>query len=125
MFDKLRGALDTAITKATTRELSEKNLSDAVWELQMVLIQNDVAVEVAEHICEVDRWHAGRQNVLFTCDPLLPSTPRSQHEHKGSWNRNVKFKETESMQPHDNPFPNKIQCVSFIGYGSYTYSISV
>ena len=55
MFDKLRGALDGAITKATTRELSEKNLEDAVWELQMVLIQNDVAVEVAEQICELTK----------------------------------------------------------------------
>ena len=55
MFEKLRGALDTAITKATTKELSEKNLTDAVWELQMVLIQNDVAVEVAEHICELTK----------------------------------------------------------------------
>ncbi len=55
MFEKLRGALDTAITKATTKELSEKNLADAVWELQMVLIQNDVAVEVAEHICELTK----------------------------------------------------------------------
>ncbi|MFW9787811.1 MAG: signal recognition particle-docking protein FtsY [Candidatus Thorarchaeota archaeon] len=55
MFEKLRGALDTAITKATTKELNEKNLKDAVWELQMVLIQNDVAVEVAEHICELTR----------------------------------------------------------------------
>jgi len=55
LFEKLRGALDTAITKATTRELNEKNLSNAVWELQMVLIQNDVAVEVAEHICELTK----------------------------------------------------------------------
>ena len=55
MFEKLRGALDTAITKATTKELSEKNLADAVWDLQMVLIQNDVAVEVAEHICELTK----------------------------------------------------------------------
>ena len=55
MFEKLRGALDTAITKATTRELNEKNLKDAVWELQMVLIQNDVAVEVAEHICDLTK----------------------------------------------------------------------
>ncbi|TFG31000.1 signal recognition particle-docking protein FtsY [Candidatus Thorarchaeota archaeon] len=53
MFDKLRGSLDSAVTKITTRELSEKNLNDAVWELQMVLIQNDVAVEVAEHICKL------------------------------------------------------------------------
>ena len=55
MFEKLRGALDTAVTKATTKELSEKTLKDAVWELQMVLIQNDVAVEVAEHICELTK----------------------------------------------------------------------
>lgn len=55
MFDKLRGSLDKAITKATTKELSDKNLKDAVWELQMVLIQNDVAVETAEHICELTK----------------------------------------------------------------------
>ena len=55
MFDKLRSALDTAVTKATTRELSEKNMADAVWDLQMVLIQNDVAVEVAEHVCELTK----------------------------------------------------------------------
>jgi len=55
VFDKLRGALDSAITKATTRELSDKTLEDAVWELQMVLIQNDVAVEVAEQICELTK----------------------------------------------------------------------
>jgi fused signal recognition particle receptor len=55
LFEKLRGALETAITKATTKELNEKNLADAVWEIQMVLIQNDVAVEVAEHICELTK----------------------------------------------------------------------
>jgi fused signal recognition particle receptor len=55
LFEKLRGALDTAITKATTKELNEKNIANAVLELQMVLIQNDVAVEVAEHICELTK----------------------------------------------------------------------
>jgi len=55
LFEKLRGAIDTAVTKATTKELSEKNLADAVWDLQMVLIQNDVAVEVAEHICDLTK----------------------------------------------------------------------
>lgn len=55
MFEKLRGALDSAVTKATTKELSDKNLSDVVWELQMILIQNDVAVEVAEHICNLTK----------------------------------------------------------------------
>ena len=55
MFEKLRGALDKAIIKTTTKELNEKNLADAVWEIQMVLIQNDVAVEVAEHICKLTK----------------------------------------------------------------------
>ena len=55
MFDKIRSALDTAVTKITTKELTEKNLSDAVWGLQLVLIQNDVAVEVAEHVCELTK----------------------------------------------------------------------
>jgi len=55
LFDKLRKALDTAVTKTTTRELSDKNLDDAVWQLQLILIQNDVAVEVAEQICELTK----------------------------------------------------------------------
>ena len=55
MFEKLRGSLDSAVTKITTRELSDKNLNDAVWDLQMVLIQNDVAVEVAEYICKLTK----------------------------------------------------------------------
>ncbi|MFW9846586.1 MAG: signal recognition particle receptor subunit alpha, partial [Candidatus Thorarchaeota archaeon] len=55
MFERLRGAVDSAVTKATTKELTDKNLADAVWELQMVLIQNDVAVEVAEHICNLTK----------------------------------------------------------------------
>jgi fused signal recognition particle receptor len=55
VFDKLRGAINNAVIKTTTKELTDKNLSDAVWELQLVLIQNDVAVEVAEHICELTK----------------------------------------------------------------------
>jgi len=55
LFERLRGALDAALTKTVTKELSEKNLSEAVWQLQLVLIQNDVAVEAAEHICELTK----------------------------------------------------------------------
>jgi len=55
VFDRLRGALDSAVTKATTKELNEKNLTDAIWELQLALIQNDVAVEVAEQICKMTK----------------------------------------------------------------------
>lgn len=53
MFNKLRGAIDSAIKKATTKELTDKSMADTVWELQLVLIQNDVAVDVAEHICNL------------------------------------------------------------------------
>lgn len=52
MFEKIRSAVDSAVTKVTTKELSDKNLNDAVWELQLVLIQNDVAVDVAEEVCK-------------------------------------------------------------------------
>ncbi|NWF96366.1 MAG: signal recognition particle-docking protein FtsY [Candidatus Thorarchaeota archaeon] len=55
MLERLRSALDSAATKVTTKELTEKNLSDAVWELQLVLIQNDVAMEVAERICNITK----------------------------------------------------------------------
>lgn len=55
MFDKLRGALDSAVTKAVTKELNEKNLTEAVWQLQLVLIQNDVAMEAAEYISDLTK----------------------------------------------------------------------
>jgi fused signal recognition particle receptor len=55
LFERLRGALDSAVTKITTKELNEKNLADAVWQLQLVLIQNDVALEVAERVCELTK----------------------------------------------------------------------
>ncbi len=71
MFDKLRSALDVAVTKATTKELTEKNLSNAVWELQLVLIQNDVAVEVAERICELTK-----ERVLGSRTGILEKTAK-------------------------------------------------
>ncbi len=50
MFDKLKEGISSAVEKITTKTLSEKNMDDVLWELQLVLIQNDVAVEVAEAI---------------------------------------------------------------------------
>ncbi len=59
------------MTKATTKELTEKNLSNAVWELQLVLIQNDVAVEVAERICELTK-----ERVLGSRTGILEKTAK-------------------------------------------------
>ncbi len=50
MFDKLKEGISAAVEKITTKTLSEKNMDDVLWDLQLVLIQNDVAVEVAEAI---------------------------------------------------------------------------
>ncbi|MEM2142555.1 MAG: signal recognition particle-docking protein FtsY [Candidatus Thorarchaeota archaeon] len=71
MFDRLRQAIDTTLTKITTRELNENNLSDAIWELQLVLVQNDVAVEVAEHVC-----NATMQRILGSRAGRLERTSR-------------------------------------------------
>ena len=92
MFDKIRSALDTAVTKVTTKELNEKNLSDAVWELQLVLIQNDVAVEVAEHVCELtkEKLLGSAENVALVPEKagvyILYNEERNVIEIKGTSN---------------------------------------
>jgi fused signal recognition particle receptor len=90
VFDKLRGALDSAIAKAVTKELNDKNLTDAVWQLQLVLMQNDVAMEAAEYISELTKQklvgsRAGRlenltklfRNAVYESilEALTPKTP--------------------------------------------------
>lgn len=52
MFDKLRKAVDGFVHRVTHKSISEKNLSDALEDLQLALISNDVALEAAEKICE-------------------------------------------------------------------------
>lgn len=104
MFDKLRGALDSAVTKAVTKELNEKNLTEAVWQLQLVLIQNDVAMEAAEYISDLTKkkllgTRAGRLEnvakvfrtaiyesileVLTPKNPLDPIQFASEKKHQG------------------------------------------
>jgi fused signal recognition particle receptor len=104
VFDKLRGALDSAVTKAVTKELNEKNLTEAVWQLQLVLIQNDVAMEAAEYISDLTKkkllgTRAGRLEnvaevfrtaiyesileVLTPKNPLDPIQFASEKKHQG------------------------------------------
>jgi len=52
VFDKLRNAVDGFVYRVTHKSISEKNLDDALEDLQMALISNDVALEAAEKICE-------------------------------------------------------------------------
>ena len=48
MFEKIKSAFN----KLTTKELTDKNMDNAFWDLQLSLLQSDVALEVAEAIIE-------------------------------------------------------------------------
>jgi len=52
MFEKLKQSLRGFKEKITTKELNEKRLDKALWELKIALIGNDVAVTIAEMIAE-------------------------------------------------------------------------
>jgi fused signal recognition particle receptor len=48
VFDKFKSSLGKVVEKLSTKELSEKSLDEVLWDLQLILIQNDVSVKVAE-----------------------------------------------------------------------------
>ncbi len=50
MFEKLRAGFGEILDKFTTKNLSEKDIDQLSWDLQLILVQNDVAMEIAETI---------------------------------------------------------------------------
>ncbi len=52
MFEKLRENIQSLINKVSMTELKSEDLRSALSEFKLTLIENDVAVVVAEHICE-------------------------------------------------------------------------
>ena len=52
MFERLKSGLSSLINKITTTELKPENLHPILSEFKLNLIENDVAVPVAERICE-------------------------------------------------------------------------
>jgi fused signal recognition particle receptor len=52
MFEKLKSGLNSLINKITTTEFKAENLRPILSEFKLTLIENDVAVPVAECICE-------------------------------------------------------------------------
>lgn len=52
MFEKLKKGLSGVVERISKSELTEKELEPVLWELQLQLIANDVAVEVANKICK-------------------------------------------------------------------------
>jgi fused signal recognition particle receptor len=52
MFEKLKAGLNNLVNKVATTELKADQLHPILSEFKMNLIENDVAVPVAEHVCE-------------------------------------------------------------------------
>lgn len=60
MFEKLREALSSLIDKVSTVELKPENLREILWQFKLILLENDIALVVAEHICsEIERKLVG------------------------------------------------------------------
>ncbi|MCS7115082.1 MAG: signal recognition particle-docking protein FtsY [Nitrososphaerota archaeon] len=51
MFERLKSGLSSLVNKVTTTELKAENLRPILSEFELNLIENDVAVPVAERIC--------------------------------------------------------------------------
>ncbi len=52
MFEKLRKSLSGLVDKVSTTELKAEALRSILWDFKLSLIENDVAMAVADHICE-------------------------------------------------------------------------
>lgn len=51
MFEKLKQGFQGIVERISKTEFSEKDLEPILWDLQLQLISNDVAMIVAQHIC--------------------------------------------------------------------------
>ncbi|MEM3013194.1 MAG: signal recognition particle-docking protein FtsY [Candidatus Bathyarchaeia archaeon] len=52
MFDKLRKTVSGLVNKISETELKPENLQPILWDFKISLVENDVAMVVADHICE-------------------------------------------------------------------------
>lgn len=52
MFEKLKEGLRGLVNKIATTELKTEHLRPILWDFKLTLIENDVAVSVADHLCE-------------------------------------------------------------------------
>jgi fused signal recognition particle receptor len=52
VFDRLKSGLNAFVAKISQKELSEKEITQTLEEFLLVLVENDVAYEVARRICD-------------------------------------------------------------------------
>jgi len=66
VFEKLKQGIKGVVERISKSELSEKDLDPILWDLQLQLISNDVAVEIAQRVCqELKERLAGVQLARF------------------------------------------------------------
>jgi len=52
VFEKLKKGLNGIVERISKGELSDKDLEPILWDLQLQLISNDVALDVATKVCD-------------------------------------------------------------------------
>jgi len=52
VFEKLKEGLRGLVNKIATTELKAEHLRPILWDFKLTLIENDVALSVADHLCE-------------------------------------------------------------------------
>jgi len=52
MFEKLRESVRGLVDRISTIELKGEDLRSVLWDFKLTLVENDVAMVVADHICE-------------------------------------------------------------------------
>ncbi len=73
MFEKLRSGVSSLVQKISQRELSDKDVGQVLDEFLLVLVQNDVAYEVAQKICDGLRQKLETTQVRRFSDATLPA----------------------------------------------------
>jgi len=79
MFEKLRESFTKLVNKVAEVELKPENLRSLLWDFKFSLIENDVAVTVADHICdEIEKRLSGlRVSRLADRRSLIKDTLRT------------------------------------------------
>ncbi|HXZ97967.1 MAG TPA: signal recognition particle receptor subunit alpha, partial [Candidatus Acidoferrum sp.] len=73
MFEKLRSGVSGLVEKISQRELSDKDIGQVLDEFLLVLVQNDVAYEVAQKICDGLRQKLETTQVRRFSDATVPA----------------------------------------------------
>jgi fused signal recognition particle receptor len=73
LFEKLKSGVSSLVQKISQRDLSDKDIREVLDEFLLVLVQNDVAYDVAKQICDSLRQKLEITQVRRFSDPTEPA----------------------------------------------------